>query len=274
MTSAARSANRMPSITLPTKSLAPSSHLLCLCGGLAGLSVRLAGPLRSGGRPDSASLLWRCWPSSPTTSPPPGPMWTSQLSAAVPPLRPPQAGAADPPGTAGGRSGERSGWCGRAGAGRAPASGPHLSGPGHGPAPGGGGAPAADGLLRPAEKGLGGAVEPGPAGHLQATALLDQLPLQQQPHGVGAVHAPDLVHIGPVRSGSRYSRQRRSPPRRNRQIRPPKSRKRGKSKQGRKNLPNPGQKSTWTRSSTALRRCRPFWCVCWAGRGGASGWSP
>ena len=117
MTSAARSANRIPSITLPTKSLAPSSHLLCLCGGPAGLFVRLLSS-----HPHLSLLI----------------------------VHPRQ--------------------------GRQILQGPQVEG---------------------AEKGLGGAIEPGPAGHLQAPALLDQLPLKQQPHGVGAVHAPDLVHIGP-----------------------------------------------------------------------------
>mgnify|MGYP000539107161 CR=1 FL=1 len=49
---------------------------------------------------------------------------------------------------------------------------------------------------RPEER-FGGAVQPRSSRHLQPPALLDQVPVQQQAHGVGAVHAPDLIHIGP-----------------------------------------------------------------------------
>ena len=51
-------------------------------------------------------------------------------------------------------------------------------------------------MERPEER-FGGAVQPWPSRHLQPPALLDKVPVQQQPHGIGAVHATDLVHIGP-----------------------------------------------------------------------------
>lgn len=47
------------------------------------------------------------------------------------------------------------------------------------------------------EKLFGGPVQAGPSGYLQAAALLDELPVQQQADGIGAVHTPDLIHIGP-----------------------------------------------------------------------------
>ena len=40
-------------------------------------------------------------------------------------------------------------------------------------------------------------VEPGPARHLEPPALLDELSVQKQPDGVGAVHPPDLIYLGP-----------------------------------------------------------------------------
>ena len=40
-------------------------------------------------------------------------------------------------------------------------------------------------------------VQPRPPRHLQPSALLDQMAIQQQAHRVRAVHAPYLVHIGP-----------------------------------------------------------------------------
>lgn len=50
------------------------------------------------------------------------------------------------------------------------------------------------------EKLLGSTVLPGPSRHLQTTAFFDHAPFQQQPHGIGTVHPPDLIHIG---AGSR-----------------------------------------------------------------------
>ena len=51
-------------------------------------------------------------------------------------------------------------------------------------------------MERPQER-LRRPVQPGPSRHLQPPALLDEMAIQQQPHGVGAVHAPYLIHIGP-----------------------------------------------------------------------------
>lgn len=53
------------------------------------------------------------------------------------------------------------------------------------------------GQMEGPEKLFGGPVQAGPSGYLQAAALLDELPVQQQADGIGAVHTPDLIHIGP-----------------------------------------------------------------------------
>lgn len=47
------------------------------------------------------------------------------------------------------------------------------------------------------QESLGGCGTAGAVPHLKPSALLDQMPIQQQTHRVGAVHTPDLIHISP-----------------------------------------------------------------------------